>query len=151
MSIFDIFRAAPKLTSDVFDKDNGLLTQMGTAIGNLHLSDQERLIANAKQVESVQNYAIATLEENSERSKARRNIAEEWFKLQIGLIKLYVFCIFFDYLILQLTDADPDFSKRVEAITLSPYLWGITGAVSLFFFGSHALRSSKFAKGESNG
>ena len=82
MSLFSWFKAAPKLADDVFDKDAGLLVKMGTAIGNLHLSDQEQLIANAKSVESVQNYAIATMDENTDRSKARRELAVKWFDLQ---------------------------------------------------------------------
>jgi len=148
MGWLSIFKSAPKLVDDVFDKDAGLLTQMGSAIGNLHLSEQEIMINAAESAKDIRAHVVATMGESTDRSRARRELALRWFDLQIDLIRLYVFCIFFDYLIEALTGADPDFSNSVEAITLSPYLWGITGAVSLFFFGSHALRSSKFAKGE---
>ena len=146
MSILDWITGAPKVVDNVFDKDKGLLTQVGQWIGHQQLTDEEKLIFSADMSKAVQGFAVATLGENTDRSKARRTIAVEWFKMQVWLIKLTVFMVFVDYLILELNGADPKLSNSVSEIAFSPMLWGITGAVSVFFFGSHMLRSSKLAK-----
>ena len=75
MSWLSWFSSAPKVIDDVMDKDNGLISQVGGWIGNMKLTDEEVLEANAKTVLLVQDYAIKTLDENSERSKSRREIA----------------------------------------------------------------------------
>ena len=146
MSIFDFFTSKAKVVDDVFDKDSGLLVKVGGFLNNLHYSDAEKQTDARELGKSVQLFAVATLDENTDRSKARRTIAVEWFKLQIWLIKLTVLTVFIDYLILKLDGADPKLSNSIAEIAFSPMLWGITGAVSVFFFGSHMLRSSKFSK-----
>ena len=137
---------ADKMIDNVFDMEKGLLTQVGSWIGGQQLTDQERLEFNASMAKGVQGFAIATMGENTDRSSARRDIAKEWIKLQIWLIKLSVLCVFIDYLIKRLDGTEAGLADSISTYAFSPYLWGVTGAVSVFFFGSHALRSSKWAK-----
>lgn len=146
MSILDWITGAPKIVDNIFDKDKGLLTQVGQWVGHQQLTDEEKLIFNADMSKAVQGFAVATLSENTDRSKARRIIAVEWFKLQVWLIKLNVLCVLIDYLIVELRGGESSLANSIAAIAFSPMLWGITGAVSVFFFGSHLLRSSKLAK-----
>jgi hypothetical protein len=146
MSIFDIFKSAPKVVDNVFNMEKGLLTQVGGWVGRQSFSEEEKALHDKGMNQAIQDYSIATMGENTDRSKARRTIAVEWIRLQVWLVKLNVLCVFIDYLVKKLGQGDPNFTDSIAAIAFSPYMWGITGAVSVFFFGSHALRSSKFAK-----
>lgn len=148
MSIFSFLTSAPKLVDNVFDKEKGLLTQVGQWVGNQSLSSEELIIHNDNMTKAVQGFAVATLGENTERSKARRTVAIEWIKMQVWLIKLTVLTVFIDYLIEELTGFESTLTASITAIAFSPMLWGITGAVSVFFFGTHMMRSSKLAKAE---
>lgn len=132
--------SAPKVIDNIFDKDKGLLTQVGEWVGNSKLTDEERMENDKAVSQAIHGYAIATMAENTDRSKARRKIAIEWIALQVWLIKINVLTIFVDYLANDLLSKDPGFTGAVAKIAFSPYVWGITGAVSVFFFGSHALR-----------
>jgi hypothetical protein len=146
MSILSWFTSGGKVVNDVFDKDNGLLTQVGGWVGNQQFTDQEQALHDKAMGDAVRGFAVATLSENTDRSKARRAIAVEWFKLQIWLIKLNVLCVLIDYLIVELRAGESSLANSIAVIAFSPMLWGITGAVSVFFFGTHMLRSSKVAK-----
>ena len=146
MSILDWITGAPKLVDNVFDKDKGLLTQVGEWVGNQSLSAEELIKHNDSMTRAVQTFAVATLSENTDRSKTRRTIAIEWIKMQVGLIKLNVLCVLIDYLIVELRGGESSLANSIATIAFSPMLWGTTGAVSVFFFGTHMMRSSKFAK-----
>ena len=146
MNILKWLTGAPKVVDNIFDKEKGLLTQVGQWVGHQQLTDEERIIFNDNMTKAVQGFAVATLNENTDRSKARRTIAEEWFRLQVWLIKLTVLMVFIDYLIFKLDGSEASLTGSIAEITFSPMLWGITGAVSVFFFGTHLLRSSKLAK-----
>lgn len=148
MSLFSWLTSAPKVVDNVFDMDKGLLTQVGRWVGGQQFTEQEKAEFGQTMAKGVQSFAVATMGENTERSKARREIAVEWIRLQIWLIKLTVFCIFLDYLIVKLGQDDPELMESVVTVAFSPYLWGITGAVSVFFFGTHSLRSSKWGAKE---
>jgi hypothetical protein len=146
MSIFDIFTSAPKVVDNVFNMEKGLLTQVGGWVGRQSFSEEEEKLHNKGMNQAIQDYSVATLSENTDRSKARRTIAVEWIRLQVWLIKLNVLCVFVDYAVNKSGHGDPSFTASIASIAWNPYLWGVTGAVSVFFFGSHALRSSKFSK-----
>ena len=146
MSLKDWIVGTPKVVDNIFDKDKGLLTQVGQWIGHQSLSKEEEILHNAAMVKSIQAYSVATMGENTDRSKTRRTIATGWFQLQIQLIRLTVFCVFFDYLLSKLINENPHFTEKVLEIAFSPLLWSVTSGVGVFFWGSHALRSSKFAK-----
>lgn len=148
MDLFGWFKAAPKLADNVFDMEKGLLSQVGSWVGGQQFTEEEAAEMRRDMAKGVQGYAIATLGENTERSKARREIAIQWIKLQVWLIKLNVLCVFLDYLIVEAGKDNPGFTATIGEITFSPYMWGITGAVSVFFFGTHMMRDSKWGKGD---
>ena len=146
MSIKDWILGTPKIIDNVFDKDKGLLTQVGQWVGHQQFTEQEKAEHNSAMVKSIQAYSVATLGENTDRSKTRRTIAVAWFNMQVWLIKLTVFCVFFDYLISEVVNKNPGFTKSIGEIAFSPVLWGVTSGIGIFFWGSHTLRSSKFSK-----
>ena len=53
MSILDFFTAAPKVVDNVFGKDNGLLTQVGSWVGNQNLTEEDLLEHNGAMVKGV--------------------------------------------------------------------------------------------------
>jgi hypothetical protein len=147
MSWFSKVLGTEKVIDNVFDKDKGLLTQVGQWVGHQSLSKEEKIIYDANNIKAIHAYSVATLAENTDRSKARRSIAIQWMQLQVWLIKMAILFILIDYLVIKLGQgSEYELTENIMAIAFSPMLWGITGAVSVFFFGSHALRSSKFGK-----
>lgn len=147
MSMLDFFTTAPKIANDVFDKDNGHLAKLGGWIGSQRFTEQEKAEMHAAVTKGIQEYSIATLAENTERSTTRRVIAVNWFKMQTQLIMLTVLAIFIDHLAIELTDQTKYMlAGKLSEVTFSPMLWGVTSGIGVFFWGSHALRSSKWAK-----
>ena len=129
MNILNWFKAAPKAVDDVLDKDNGLLTQFGGWIGNMNLTDEEVMKANIKTVGDVQEFVKATLSESTERSKTRRSIAVMWIKSHLAIILLC--CIAAPW--------NADLAAYYLSLATSGTMGGITGAISIFFFGSQGL------------
>lgn len=146
MNILAKIFGTEKMIDNVFDMEKGLLAQVGGWVGNQQFTDQERAIHDKAMGDAIRGFAVATLSENTDRSKARRTIAIEWIKMQVWLIKLNVLCVLIDYLIVELRGGESSLANSIATIAFSPMLWGITGAVSVFFFGTHMMRSSKLAK-----
>lgn len=119
---------------NVLDKDNGLLKQFGGWINNQSLTDEEVLIQNAKTVSSVQQFVKDTLDENTERSRSRRDIATLWIKTQLGIVLMM--CIVAPW---NMKLAEFYF----EAATCTLMVMGTT-AIIIFHFGSHGI--AKFKK-----
>tara|TARA_R110002020_G_scaffold474464_1_gene705994 strand:- start:1 stop:450 length:450 start_codon:yes stop_codon:yes gene_type:complete len=141
------FTSTPKVVDNVFDKDSGLLTQVGQFIGHQQYTDQEKQEDQKVLVKSVQDYAVATLGENTERSKTRRELALMWFGMHVFFIKVTFLAALIDHLIIKLERQEGyELFNALSGITFDPWLCGITGGVGLFFWGSHALRSSKLSK-----
>ena len=128
-NLLSIFKAAPKAVDDVLDKDNGLLTQFGGWIGNMNLTDEEIIKLNAKTILDVQDFVKATMSESTERSKTRRSIAVLWIKTHLAIILF--FCI--------ATPWNQEVASQYLALATSGTMGGITGAISIFFFGSQGL------------
>jgi len=134
MSIFtkvaQIFTGAPsKTVNDIFDKDNGLLAQVGGWVGNSNFTPEEAAEHNAALGVAVRQYAVDTLAENTDRSKARREIA-------VFFIKFYALMLFMAGMTYPI---DPGWSKVWILLTTSLAVGGLVGAISVFFFGSHAV------------
>jgi len=85
MSIFSFLKSAPKVMDNVFDKEKGLLTQVGQWVGHQQFTEEERAIHVKGMNAAVQGFAIATMGENTERSKARRELALMWFRMHVFL------------------------------------------------------------------
>jgi hypothetical protein len=148
-AVTNFITGTPKLVDNVFDKDKGLLVQVGQWVGHQNFTEEEKAKMDAGMSTSVQAFAVATLGENTDRSKARRQMATRWFDLQIMLIKLQVVFFAIDKLAASLGQPALNMSGDFANIAFNQLVWGITGGIGLFFWGSHTLRSSKFAKDES--
>jgi len=125
--IFSFLKGAPKLTDDIFDKDNGLISKAGAWIGNQKYTSEEQAEANAEMVKGVTAFAIATLSENTDRSKARRDIA-------LLVIKFYIILLFWCVLVYPF---DKEWSGFIFNIATSGGLVTLVTGVGAFFFGSH--------------
>ncbi len=127
--MFGLFKKNKKLTDDVFDKDNGLIAQAGAWIGNLKITDEEKMEANINLVKSIQDHAKDTLNESTERSKARRDIANLWIKSQLALVFMCAFAAPFDM----------ELAKFYFMLATSALMLSTTVSITIFFFGSHGL------------
>jgi len=125
--IFGFLKGAPKITDDLFDKDKGLIAQAGAWIGNQKYTTEEQAKANTKMVEGVTAYAIATLSENTDRSKARREIA-------LLVIRFYIILLFWCALVFPF---NKEWSQFIFALATSGGLVALVTGVGAFFFGSH--------------
>ena len=133
MDIFSWFTSAPKAVDNVLDKDNGLISQVGGWIGRMDLTPEEVLIQNAKTVNSVQEFARATLDESTERSKSRRGIVEKWIKTQLALVLMVCICAPFNMGLAMF---------YLELATSGLMVMGTT-AIIIFHFGSHGIAKLK--------
>lgn len=118
---------APKITTDIFDKDGGLLAKAGGFINDLHYSDAEKAGDKFKIGMAVTDFVKTTLGESTERSKTRRSLAILWVKVQLALVLMVAICIPLD------TEAA---MKYFELATCNVMLWG-TGSIITFFFGGY--------------
>ncbi len=133
MSLFGWLTSAPKIVDDIMDKDNGLFSQVGGWINNLNLTPEEVMKQNARTADSVQAFAIATLDENTERSKSRRDIA-------ILYIKFYLIWMTVGFGIYPINEGYAIF--LVSALT-GLALGGAFTSIIIFHFGSHGLAKLK--------
>ena len=138
MAWYNPFSWGEETSKNVFDKDNGLLQQVGDWIGGQQFTDEEKAEDNREVRQGVIAYAIASLGENSERSKARRYIATTWIKVQLVLILLCAIAAPW-----RMDLAEFYFKLGSSAIMLAG-----TSAVMTFFFGSYILRQHHEAKGK---
>ncbi len=119
---------APKITTDVFDKKDGLLAKAGGFLNDLHYSDAEKAKDVFELGKAVSDHVASTLSESTVRSKTRRWLAIQWIKVQLGFLLMTAICI--------------PFSKTMakdffDLATCNIMLWG-TGSVIVFFFGGYA-------------
>ena len=133
VSIFSWFLSSPKVVNDILDKDNGLLTQVGGWINNLNLTPEEVMKQNAVTVASVQAFAVATLDENTERSKSRREIA-------ILYIKFYLLWVSVGFGIYPINN---DYALFLIGALTGLALGGAFTSIIIFHFGSHGLAKLK--------
>ena len=125
--VFGLFKSSPKVADDLFDKDKGLIAKAGAWIGNQQYTTEEQAEANAAMVKGVTEFAIATMNENTDRSKARREIA-------VTTIKFYLVLLFWCCLVYPF---DADWSKFIFGIATSGGLVALVTGIGAFFFGSH--------------
>lgn len=129
MWLTSLFKSAPKAVDNVLDKDDGLLTQFGGWIGNMKLTDEEVMKANAETVVSVQGFVKDTLSESTARSQTRRSLAVGWFDMVKALI---LFCCIAAPWNMELASF---YFGMVTSVTVA----SVTTAITIFFFGSHGL------------
>ena len=129
MSWYNPFTWSNKVADNVLDKDNGLIAQVGSWVGNMNLTKEEVIEFNAKTVSSVQSFVKATLSESTERSKTRRAIAVLWIKSQLAIVMMCCITAPFD---LELANFYFNLATSTLMIT-------VTTAICIFFFGSHGI------------
>lgn len=129
MSWFSFLTTSTKTLDNVLDKDNGLLSQVGGWIGNSNFTDEEKAELTAAQIDGVRKFVVDTLAESTDRSRARREIA-------VFFMRFYALMLFMCGMVYPL---DPEWSLVWFSLVTSINVGGLVGAVSIFFFGSHAL------------
>ena len=139
MAWYNPFTWSAKAQDDVLDKENGLIAQVGSWIGNMSLTKEEVIKFNAKTVVSVQAFVVATLGESTERSKTRRAIAILWIKSQLSIVLMS--CIAAPW--------DMELANFYYKLATSTLMITVTTAICIFFFGSHGIaRFNESKKGE---
>ena len=134
--IKNLFVSSPKVVDDVFDKDKGLLTQFGGWVGNMNFTEEEAAELNAKTANEVRQFVVDTLNESTDRSRARREIAVFW-------MKYYALMLFMGGMLYPI---DREWSSVWIKLATSLAVGGIVSAITIFFFGSHAL--AKYQNGK---
>ena len=69
---------SPETVSNILDKDKGLLAKAGAWYGNKEFTTEEAAELSVESIKIVQQYAKDTLSENTDRSRARRHVAENF-------------------------------------------------------------------------
>ena len=136
MTWYNPFSWSSKTQDNVLDKNNGLLAQVGSWIGNMNLTKEEVIEFNAKTVTSVQSFVVATLGESTERSKTRRSIAILWIKSQLGIVLMS--CISAPW--------NMELANFYYKLATSTLMITVTTAICIFFFGSHGIARFKESK-----
>ena len=131
--VLSFFGGSSKAVDNILDKDKGLLSQVGGYIGNLNFTTEEQAEHNKKMADAVSDFAVKTLDENTERSKARRDIAKMWIKTQLALILLIVI----------VAPLDMQLAEFYGEIAFGGLMMGGTWSVIAFHFGGHYLRTLK--------
>ena len=140
MAWYNPFTWSAKSQDNVLDKDNGLLAQVGSWVGNMNLTQEEVIEFNAKTVTSVQGFVVATLAESTERSKTRRSIAILWIKCQLGVILMC--CIAAPW--------SMELASFYFELATSTLMITVTTAICIFFFGSHSIARMNESKAQKN-
>ena len=127
------FFTGSKAVDNIQDPAAGLLSQVGGYIGNLNFTTEEQAELNKALADGVADFAVKTLDENTERSRARRDIAKMWIKTQLALILLIVI----------VAPIDMELAKFYGEIAFGGLMMGGTWSVIAFHFGGHYLRTLK--------
>ena len=129
MAWYNPFTWSEKTTDNILDKDNGLVAQAGAWIGNQDFTEEERAEHNAAIARGVTSFAVSTLNENTERSRARREIAKMWIKTQLALVLMCCIVAPFN---------DVLYSRYMDIALSDLMTYGTTG-IFIFFFGSYGV------------
>jgi len=122
------FSGGSKAADDILDPEKGHLAKIGMWIGNQQFTSQEQAEFNAKLAEGVREYAIQTMKENSDRSRARR-------ELSIFIVKFFCGCLFLAGIVYPF---DKDWATVWLSIASNSALIALVGGVGLFFFGAYS-------------
>jgi hypothetical protein len=123
-------------SDNVLNKKDGHLANVGAWIGNLKYTDEEMAEMDAKVADGVRKFAVDTLSENTERSKARRDIANL-------VIKFYFLLVFMSVIVYPF---NKDWAEFIFLVFSGAAIGGAFVSVIIFFFGSHWHRTAKATK-----
>ena len=120
-------------TRDIFDRKNGHLCTFGEWIGNLKFTAEEMAELDAETAAGIRKFAIDTLNENTDRSKTRRDLA-------IFILHFYALLLFISGIVYPF---NAEWSRFwFQLATGTDVGWLVLG-VGAFFWGSHTLRTIK--------
>lgn len=103
--------------------------KVGSWIGNNNFTVEEAAEMNADTVKGVRAFVVATMDENTDRSIARREIA-------VSFIQFYMLILFMAGMTWPI---DAEWSAVWFGLATSLSVGGLVTAISVFFFGSHAV------------
>jgi len=129
----DWFSTVDKAADNVLDKDNGLLTQIGGWVDNMNFTEEEQAEMNKGLIEGVRTFAIATMAENTDRSKTRR-------ELSVFFIKFYAILVFLTGVTYPINEG---WSQVWFALATSGGVIGLVTGIGAFFYGSSLVRNIK--------
>ena len=129
MAWYNPFSWSDKVVDNVLDKDAGILVKVGGWIDGQQHTDQEKAEDNKELRKGVIAYAIASMGENSERSKARREIAKQWIKVQLWLVLMCAIAAPFNM----------ELAEFYYKLSTASVMLAGTAAIITFFFGSYML------------
>ena len=132
LGVFTRPTVSPETVNNILDKDKGLLAKAGAWYGNKEFTSAEAAELSLEGIKIVQQYAKDTLEENTDRSKARRHVAENF--MDFFEILLFMSAVVYPF--------NPEWSLHILSIATSATVAGVVISITVFFFGSHGL--SKF-------
>lgn len=133
MSILKSIFKRKSTIDNLLDKDNGLLAKIGAHIGNKNFTDEERAEMNKSMADNLNKFVIDTMSESTDRSKTRRAMSVNWINVQLALILLSAYSVFFN----------PDNFDKIFSLSTSPIMMMGTAAILGFFYGTHLLRAKK--------
>lgn len=131
MGWFSSLFGSSKTVNNVLDKDNGLLTQVGSWVGNMNFTAEEQAEFNERVSEGVSTFVKATLSENTERSKTRRAVAILWIKAQLAMI----------FITMMVAPFNTELFKLYAEITFGTLMITSTLSIIAFFFGPYMIGS----------
>ena len=124
---------SPKIANDIFDKDTGHIAKAGDFIGKLVFTQQEKAEIDKDMAKNIQQFVVDTLEESTERSMARREIA-------LFVIKFYCLIVFICGVTYPI---DKDWSAMWFQLSTTWQIGTLVSGVAAFFFGVHVVRANK--------
>ena len=127
-------KGTPKLTDDIFDKNEGILVKAGGFIDGLHHSSQEKAQDHQKMSQLVLDHVKATADESTVKSKTRRELAVKWINVQLYLVMLTAICV--PAAIIFPDQGVPMFTMYLK-LTISYLMVGGTITVMAYFFGTY--------------
>ena len=130
--------AAEEAADNILNKKDGLLQQLGTWNGNKDFTPEEQAEMNQGSIKMVLDYANSKASENTDRSKARRNMAVRWMNLQIFLTLLFVYG----------TVTQAVWRTELFTYMTSNLNMPITVAITVFFWGSYGLIQHNNSRGK---
>lgn len=147
MGWFSWFKASNKAQENLLDKDNGLIAQVGSWIGNMNYTAEERAKMNKSMNEGISKFVSDSLSESTARSTTRRSVAVMWIQAQLLLIFTTVFVGIGEYSAVMFTTQAP---VKLDQLVLANFIWQIaiseimfwsTLSVIAFFFSGYIINN----------
>lgn len=117
---------------DVFDKNDGHLKNFGSWIGSMKFTAEEMAEMDAETAAGVRKFALDTLNESTDRSKTRRELA-------IFIIKYYSLLLFLSVMVFPF---NKEWAQYVFQVAAQTHIGWLVLGVGTFFWGAHVMRTA---------